>query len=82
MSLELYQHVALTRDLPEHRLRKGDVGVLVDKVPHPGGGEEGCVLEVFNAVGGSIAIVTVPLSCVAPLTADEILSVRSLLPVG
>ena len=82
MSLELYEHVALTRDLPEHHLRKGDVGVLIDRVPHPNGGEEGSVVEVFNAIGDSIAVVAVPLSCVAPLTADEILSVRSLLPVG
>ena len=72
MNLELYQHVALTRDLPEHRLRKGDVGVLVDRVPHPKGGEEGCVLEVFNAVGDSIAVVVVPCSCVEALAANDI----------
>ena len=55
MSLPLYERVALKRDLPEHDLRRGDVVVLVDYVPHPEGGEEGCVLEVFNALGESIA---------------------------
>ena len=68
MSLPLYQRVALRRDLPEHNLRKGDVAVLVDYVTHPEGGEPGCVLEVFNALGESLAVVAVPESQVE---ADE-----------
>jgi len=78
MALELYQEVALTRDLPEYRLRAGDIATLVDFVPHPGGGEGGCVLEVFNAVGESLAVIAVPISAVEVLRADEILTVRSL----
>jgi hypothetical protein len=81
MTLELYQRVALLRDVPEHRLKKGDVATLVDYVPHPGGGEDGYVLEVFNAIGESIAVIAVPMSAVVPLRSDEILSVR-LLEVG
>jgi hypothetical protein len=34
VSLLLYQRVALRHDLPEHRLRKGDVAVLLDYVPN------------------------------------------------
>lgn len=30
MKVELYQEVALTRDLPEHSLKVGDVAMLVD----------------------------------------------------
>ena len=82
MTLELYQDVALTRDLPEHHLKAGDIATLVDLVPHPTGGEEGCILEVFNAVGETIAVVTVPISAVEPLRADEILTVRSLVPIN
>ena len=78
MTLELFQEVALTHDLPEHQLKAGDVATLVAFVPHPSGGEDGCVLEVFNAVGESIAVVTVPISAVEALSADEILTVRSL----
>ena len=78
MSLELYQEVALTRDLPEHQLRAGDIGTLIDFVSHPTSGEEGCVLEVFNAVGESIAVVAVPVSAIEALRADKILTVRSL----
>lgn len=78
MSHELFQRVALTRDVEQHRLRAGDVAYLVDRVPHPAGGEPGCVLEVFNALGESLAVLTVPESFVEPLSADEILSVRHL----
>ncbi len=76
MTLELFQDVALVRDLPEHNLRAGDISTLVDFVRHPAGGEDGCVLEVFNAVGESIAVITVPLSAVEALSPDEVLSVR------
>jgi hypothetical protein len=82
MKLELYQQVALLHDVPQHRLKKGDVATLVDYAPHPSGGEDGYVLEVFNAVGQSLAVIAVPMSAVAPLRADEVLSVRSLEGAG
>jgi hypothetical protein len=47
MNFELYQRVALNRDLNEYQLKKGDVATLIDFVPHPSNGEQGCVLEVF-----------------------------------
>ena len=78
MSSPLYERVALRRDLPEYNLRRGDVGVLVDRVPHPEGGEEGCLLEVFNALGESIAVVAVRESEVEALRPDEVLAVRPL----
>ena len=76
--LELYQRIALSHELPEHNLKKGDVVTLVDYVTHPSGGENGYVLEVFNAVGESIDVIAVPMSAVQPLRNDEILTVRSL----
>ena len=78
MTLELYQEVALTRDLPEYELRAGDIATLVDFVAHPNSGEEGCLLEVFNAVGESLIVIAVPISAVEALRSDEILAVRSL----
>ena len=68
----------MTRDSPDYRLRAGDVATLVNFVPHPSDGEEGCVLEVFNAIGESFAVVAVPISVVEVLRSDEILTVRSL----
>jgi hypothetical protein len=78
MKLPLYQRVALRRDFSEHNLRRGDVAVLVDYVEHPEGGEPGGVLEVFNALGESIAVVVVPESDIEGLRADEVLAVRPL----
>jgi Domain of unknown function (DUF4926) len=82
MRPELYDRVALSRDVNEHSLRKGDVALLVDRVPHPFGAEPGVVLEVFNAVGESISVVVVKESEIEALRADEVLTVRSLVQVG
>ena len=76
--MELYQRVALNYDFPEYNLKKGDVATLIDTVLNPEGGEQGYVLEVFNAVGESIDTVIVPKSTVIPLQGNEIFSVRSL----
>lgn len=81
MNFELYQRVALNRDLNEYQLKKGDVATLIDFVPHPSNGELGCVLEVFNATGESIAVVIVPISDIKPLRNNEILNVRSLVEI-
>jgi hypothetical protein len=78
MALELYQQVALTRNVPDAKLYQGDVAVLVDFVEHPADGEQGAILEVFNALGESIAVVTVPVSAIAPLAANQIPAVRTL----
>jgi len=82
MSRPLYQRVALNLDLPEQGLKKGDVATLVDYVPGPEGGEPGCVLEVFNALGESIAIVAVRESEIEGLHAGEVLAVRPLAKAG
>jgi len=76
MSIPLFERVALTRDLDEHGLRKGDVGVLLDYVPDPAHGENGAVIEVFNALGESIAVVAVRASDIETMRADEVLAVR------
>jgi hypothetical protein len=53
--------------------------MLIDYVPHPRGGEEGAVLELFNAVGESVGVIMVPASAIAPLRADQMPAVRVLL---
>ena len=82
MALELYSEVALTQNIADHNLKIGDVATLVDFVTHPNGGEEGCVLEVFNALGESIDVLTVPISAIKSLSASEILTTRSLKQVS
>jgi hypothetical protein len=82
MNIEMFKEVALRRDLPEHHLRCGDVGTVVEILPHPTGGPRGVILEVFNAVGDTIAIVTLPETDIQPLTADGIFNVRPLSQAG
>ena len=79
--MELFQRVALRVDLPENGLRKGDVATIVEHLPGKDR-EDGYALEVFNAVGDTIAVITVPQSAVEPLTADVIPSVRPLAQTG
>jgi hypothetical protein len=82
MNPDRYERVALRRDVTEHRLKKGDVAVLVDRAPHPTGGETGVVLEVFNAIAESISVIAVRESHIELLHADEVLTVRSLVAAG
>jgi hypothetical protein len=55
---------------------------LVEILPHPTGGPPGVILEVFNAVGQSIAVVTLPETDIQPLTANGIFNVRPLSQAG
>ena len=75
MTYQLFQEVVLAIDLPEKGLLKGDVATIVEEHPVVGG-ERGYTLEVFNALGETIAVVTVPESAMAAMTAQEVLSVR------
>jgi hypothetical protein len=77
MKIDLFKRVALKIDIPDQGLRKGDVATIVEHLPGKNT-EDGYALEVFNAVGESIAVVMVPESAVEPLTADKIPSVRPL----
>lgn len=77
MKFELYTDVALTCDLPEHRLRRGDIVKLVDH--HVAAdGTEGYSIEVFNAVGDTITVTAVPTSALEVLREDEVLCARTL----
>ena len=84
MKLKLYKDVVLTRDVPEERLKRGDIVKLVEH--HVArDGEDGYSAEVFNAVGGTcrpprvvFGVITVPESALEALREDEVCCVRSL----
>lgn len=78
MRPELYQEIALKQDWEEFNLHRGDIATLIDYVPSPTGEEDGAILEVFNARGESIAVVTVPVSSIESLQPDDLLSIRRL----
>lgn len=77
MRFELYTDVALTCDLPEHRLRRGDIVKLLDHHIAPDG-TDGYSIEVFNAVGDTIAVTAVPATALEALREDEVLCARLL----
>ena len=77
---KLYEEVALTRNIPEENLKQGDVAVVVEYVPHPTGEEEGAILEIFNAIGESVAVVAVPVSAIKSLHTAQVLMVRERTP--
>ena len=77
MKFELYTDAVLTRDVPEHKLKRGDVVKLVDHHVAPDG-SEGYSIEVFNAIGDTIAVTAVSETSLEPLREDEILAARVL----
>ena len=65
--------VVLERENREHRLRAGDVGVVVAR--HEGGGYE---VEFMSAAGETVAVLTLTDADLRPMTGSEILHVRDL----
>jgi hypothetical protein len=53
MPFDMYGEVILTRDVPKHGLRAGDVGTVVERHTVPGVGEEG--YSVIGATTGLAA---------------------------
>lgn len=78
MAYQLFTRVALKEDLPANGLQRGDVATIVETHPGKDGAEPGYSLEVFNAVGETIAVVVVGESQIEPLAPDEVLHVRRL----
>jgi hypothetical protein len=79
---DLFIRVALTEDLPARGLRRGDVATIVEQHAGQPGQEPGYTVEIFNAVGQSVDVVTVRESQIEPLTEHELLSVRPLAAVS
>ena len=77
MTYDLFEEVVLLKDISEKGLKKDDVATIVEHHPVTDG-EDGYTLEVFNALGDTVAVITVSESAITPLTEKEIFSVRSL----
>ena len=78
MTYELFSRVALRTDVPEKHLKRGGIASIVEHHSGGQGKEDGYSLEVFNAVGDTIAVVVVPSSAIEPLHRKEVLHVRQL----
>ena len=73
MTFNLLDTVVLDRDLPDHRLRKGDLGAVV-QVYEP----EGLEVEFVSASGKTEALVTLQQTDVRPVSDRDLISVRRL----
>ena len=78
MTHELFTRVSLTEDFPEYGLHKGDLATIVERHEGQKGQETGYSLEVFNAIGDTIAVLVVEESKIAPVNGNEIFQVRRL----
>ena len=67
-----FEQVALTIDLPDHHLKAGDVGTVVDITPN---GKQ-YTLEFFNFDGETIAVVPVAAAQVRRVGSNEITHAR------
>lgn len=63
--------VVLTRDLPTHHLRRGDLGAVVDVR-----GPDAFVIEFVAASGRTQALVTVGPSDIRAVADDDLVTVR------
>jgi len=78
MPLELYGDVILTRDVPEHGVRAGDVGTVVDRHVAPSVTEEGYSVEFFDMTGNTVAVATLRASVLRLPTPADRPAVRAL----
>jgi hypothetical protein len=51
---------------------------MIDYLTDPDSIEDGAILEVYNALGESIAVLTVPVSAISEMNANQIPAVREL----
>ena len=75
MTYRVLDTVVLDRDLPDHGLRKGDLGAVVE-VYEP----DGLEVEFVTASGRTAALLTLNARDVRPVGDDDLVSVRPTLP--
>ena len=71
MTYRVLDSVVLDRDLPEHGLRKGDLGTVVE-IYEP----DGLEVEFVTASGRSAGLLTLNSREVRPVSDDDLVSVR------
>lgn len=72
MMIKLLDTVVLEKDIPEHALKKGDLGAVVD-IYEP----DGLEVEFVMGSGKTKALITLKTSDVRAMSETDILSVRS-----
>jgi len=73
MTYNALDTVVLNRDLPEHGLRAGDLGAVVETYP-----PDAIEVEFVTASGRTTALITLKTSDVRPIADSDLVAVRSL----
>ena len=73
MKFKLLETVVLNRDLPEHGLKKGDLGAIV-QLYEP----DGLEVEFVSASGTTEALLTLKETDVRAVSDDDLIAVRQL----
>jgi len=71
MTYQVLDTVVLERDMPDHGLRMGDLGAVVEVYE-----AEGLEVEFVTASGRTVALVTLNARDVRPVADDDLVSVR------
>jgi hypothetical protein len=71
MTYQVLDTIVLNRDLPDHGLRTGDLGAVVE-VYEP----DGLEVEFVTASGRTAALLTLNVRDVRPVADDDLVSVR------
>ena len=71
MRYRLLDTVVLDRDLPDHALRRGDLGAVVETYE-----PDGLEVEFVTASGRTAALVTLTTGDVRPVADDDLVAVR------
>jgi hypothetical protein len=72
MKFALLDSVVLNRDVPEHGLRAGDIGAVVELY-----GTDGVEVEFVRASGQTKALLTLKTTDLRPVAESDILAVRT-----
>lgn len=73
MKLQMFKEAAFTCDVPDRGIKKGDIATVIDYLDDP---EPGYVLEVFDALGHTVDVLSVPESYLEPIREGERVQVR------
>ncbi len=71
MTYRVLDTIVLDRDLPDHGLRKGDLGAVVELYE-----PDGLEVEFVTASGWTDAVLTLTAQDVRPVADDDLVSVR------
>jgi len=71
MKFRLFDSIVLERDLPEHRLRRGNSGAIVELYE-----PDGVEVEFMDAAGKTLAVVTLSVDDIRPVDDDDLAKPR------